>query len=544
MEPNERDGRQRGLNIFTVFVLFVAVLGGMLFGLDISTAAITSMNTFRSDMGIPLLVPTVKDSTETTNQITLFTVLFHVSTMIGAPISGYISDRVGRKRVINIGCTIFMSGAIWQACAGLLSVSFAWTSILLGRMLGGIGLGFILTVVPVYAAELSPSRYRGKVITLYQFNIVLGIFLGSLINQFVKDISWGWRLGFAVQSIPSAIIILLALFVLPESPRSLIKRGYEADARLALRRLTCSQWTNRTSVHNCNKQDIDPMIDYEVENILLELAALKKAESSSFFDLFRGTALPSFLCGFFIALGQNITGITWFLNYATQLFNNLGFDAFVMDLSIKCTLLGVTIIALFFIDSFGRKFLMVWGTIGIILIFLINALVVVADTTSKDDSGTQSVQMFTLVMIFLFVAVYASGWGYLGWLIPAEVFPIHIRAKGMSTAVFANMLTNIVLGDYGYVSLYAATSVSTAMFVLVALNVLFVLPAVVFLLPETKRVALENMNHIFAYVLGGNPNLGHGTMTDFFKANAYETKCILLCRGVIARRPNAVLSGV
>jgi len=507
------------VRLFVICLSFV----GLLFGLDIGTTAITSMNTFRKDMGIPELVPNQPDDPATVDQLSMFAVLFHVFSLVGAPFAGQLSDKFGRKPIIIWASILFTAGAIWQTFAGMISPSFGWTSIILGRCLGGVGNGFILTIMPVYAAELSPSKYRGYAITLFQFFITVGIFLMAVINKGLVNISWGWRLGFAVQCFPCVVIIGLTICVLPESPKYLIKRGNIEDARRALMLL------------GRGTAELEKVVDFEIRSAEEELAKLEQAGQGSFKDLFHGTVFPAFLCGFMVAFSQNVTGVNWFMNYATQLFSSLGFEPFIMDLALKGTNMGATLAALFFVERFGRKFLTVWGTIFTIIVFLLISVVIFSTgvdiTVSNPNSRESAVQLFSMIMIFVFQVVFAITWGPLGWLVPAEVFPVRVRGIGMSCAVVGNMLTNIICGDYGYNALNSSTNTQTTMLVLVILNVVIVLSTVVFLQPETKGVTLEDMRKVFAYEKGGNAYENHGTLHQFFRRNARQTLDIIRCRG-------------
>eukprot|EP00516_Mucochytrium_quahogii_P011426 CAMPEP_0203788084 /NCGR_PEP_ID=MMETSP0100_2-20121128/2632_1 /ASSEMBLY_ACC=CAM_ASM_000210 /TAXON_ID=96639 /ORGANISM=" , Strain NY0313808BC1" /LENGTH=208 /DNA_ID=CAMNT_0050690751 /DNA_START=2061 /DNA_END=2684 /DNA_ORIENTATION=+ len=195
-----------------------------------------------------------------------------------------------------------------------------------------------------------------------------------------------------------------------------------------------------------------------------------------------------------------------------------------------------TLVALCIIERFGRKFLAVWGTLLIILAFALGAIVIQAtgvDIRNQNPSQeTVAVQYFALSMIFFFQLVFAITWGPLGWLVPAEVFPLRLRGKGMSLAVVANMLTNIIVGDYGYVSFNSITSTQATMFLLAVLNCTIALTTVVCIQPETKGISLEDMRKVFGYEIGGNEIVNHGTMREFFHRNFKQTQATLLCRPV------------
>jgi len=518
-EPVEPE--ERGLNSYTLTVLFTAIMGGLVFGLDIGTTAVLSMDYFRTAMEIPIMQPGAEDSIDVTNQLSLFAVLFHVSSLVGAPFAGQISDKYGRKLVIIIAATLFLAGAVWQSCAGLISQDFAWASILLGRVVGGFGNGFILTIMPVYASELSPAKYRGQTVTFFQLSITAGIFIMALANNFLDEFVWGWRLAFVLQAFPCALILILTLVVLPESPRYLLLVDKEESARVALNKLA-KGCPNQTAI-----------VDAEVSAAMEEIERIKSVEEGTFLDLFRGEGYAPFLCGFMVALSQNVTGVNWFMNYATTIFDSLGYNKFAMDLVLKSLNMVATIAAIFVVEKGGRKFLTVWGTLSVIVIFSLVALVIVATGvdvfSTTGDSQTSSVQLFTMIMIFIFQIVFAISWGPLGWIVPGEVFPMRLRGKGMAMCVVANMLTNIALGDYGFQALKVATSLQFTVFILVVMNVVIVLTTVVFLQPETKGVSLEDMRHVFAYERGGSEQ--RGTMSQFFKKNWIQTLRILSFRG-------------
>jgi len=514
----------RSMNFFTYVVLFTASMGGLVFGLDIGTAATTSVDSFRRDMGFPILEPGVVDPEWVVHTIQLFPVIFHVTSLLGAPFAGIIADRVGRKPVILVSAIVFALGALWQTLAGLINPSNAWTSIILGRALGGIGNGFILTVMPVYASELSPSAHRGKTVTVFQLMITIGIFIMALCNQAGATASWDvWRLLLAAQIIPCAFVVFLTLFVLPESPRFLVMNGKEEEARAALVKL------NEGSEHE------EHVAFAEYKDIKEEVDEERAAGKGGLMDLVKGTALPATLCGVGIATAQNLTGVNWLMNFGTQLFHSLGMNAFLFDTLLKGINVLSTIAALFVIDRLGRKFLTQNGLLcmvtGFLSLFLamVSAGVDVTDMSATDET-TRALQAYAVAVIFFFQVVFAISWGPLGWLVPGEVFPLRVRGVGMSCAVVGNMATNILLGDFGYQYAFTIIGFSYTILFLVALNVLIVLPIVVFLQPETKNLTMEQIRLVFNYQSGGNAETGAGTMKEFYARSSSQSLALLRCR--------------
>eukprot|EP00516_Mucochytrium_quahogii_P002747 CAMPEP_0203752786 /NCGR_PEP_ID=MMETSP0098-20131031/6649_1 /ASSEMBLY_ACC=CAM_ASM_000208 /TAXON_ID=96639 /ORGANISM=" , Strain NY0313808BC1" /LENGTH=545 /DNA_ID=CAMNT_0050643097 /DNA_START=1447 /DNA_END=3081 /DNA_ORIENTATION=- len=518
------NSEERRLNFYSVLAIFVAVFGGILFGLDIGTASITSMNYFREAMGIPIQVSGHPDSSAVVKQISMFPIVFHITTLCGAPFAGRISDRYGRKPVILIAATLFCIGAFWQVLAGLVDRSFGWTSILLGRVVGGFGNGFILTIMPVYASELAPTKYRGMTITAFQFFITIGIFLMTLINYGLDKVSWGWRLGFGVQAIPCIFVMLMTSLFLPESPRYLVQRNRDEDAVLALHRLAKGSPNEEVVAKN------------ELLRIQEEVMNTKMAGNGSWAELFQGSNFASLLCGASVAFSQQVTGINWFMNYATQLFSALGFAPFTFDLLLKMVNMLSTIVAICIVERIGRKSMIVHGTIAVILVYVVMFVVIegtgVDITVSTPDSLERTVQTFFVAMIFVYQIIFAVTWGPIGFIIPAESFPTRVRGKGMSVAIVANMVGNIGFGDFGYQNLNAVSSMSITLIVVIVANVLFVFTTAVFLVPETKGVVLEDIPIVFGYCRGGDSLGCQGTLREFYARNGRQTTQTLRCRSI------------
>lgn len=524
--------KQRGINCYSILVLISSVLGGLIFGLDIGAGPVNTMVPFREKMNITLLGPNGDDS-ETADKVAMFSVVFHITTLLAALPSGWLSDRFGRKPIILAAMLLVAAGDTWQITAGEINPDFAWTSFLLGRAVGGIGNGFILTVFPVYAAELSPANIRGKILTTFQLMITIGILIVAIICNFVSEDEWGWKLAIGVQIVPAVFISILTLFVLPESPRFLVRVGKADEAKNALNKLAKGT------------PEIEKVVQFELEEIEEEVQELKEAGEGTPLELLKRTALPAFLCGFFLAFCQNITGVNWFMNYATNIFQSLGFTdqmKFTLDAALKSVNVVFTIIAFFMVEVFGRKYLAFWGIMVVIVIFFLIAIVATGTGvdigTHSDEPIASAVQTFTVVMIYLFQATFAVTWGPVAWIVPSEIFPVRLRGVGMGAAVTANMITQIALGDYGYLKLASIPSIglTNAVWIVFALNIIIVLPVVIFLQPETYGVSLEDMRYIFAYEKGGNSAENHGTLREFFKRNMKQTGTLLTCKTINVKK--------
>jgi hypothetical protein len=355
-------------------------------------------------------------------------------------------------------------------------------------------------------------------------------FTTNISCNFVSQDSWGWQLAIGVQIIPAILIIVLTLFVLPESPRFLVKKGKVQQAKSALGKLARGT------------PEVEKVVQFELAEIEEEVLELKEAGEGTPLELLKGTALPAFLCGFFLAFCQNITGVNWFMNYATNIFQSLGFTEqlrFTLDSALKSVNVVFTIIAFFIVEKCGRKYLAFWGIVVVIIIFVLIAAVATGtgvilenDPTQSEDSTTITVQIFTVVMIYLFQATFAVTWGPVAWIVPSEIFPVRLRGVGMGSAVTANMITQIALGDYGYLKLASSIGLTNAVWIVFALHIAIVLPVVIFLQPETYGVSLEDMRFIFAYESGGNVSKNHGTLHKFYKRNMKQTGTLLTCNRI------------
>jgi sugar porter (SP) family MFS transporter len=378
-------------------------------------------------------------------------------TVIGALSGGVITDRFGRKKTLIWIGVLYLLSALGAALAG-----DPYTFSVM-RFIGGLGVGASSIAAPAYIAEISTPDRRGKLVALYQFNIVLGILMAFLSNYFLGGDgpnSWRWMLG--VEAIP-AFVFLVLIFRVPKSPRWLISHRNQLDeARDILIRLGHA----------------DP--DKEVQAIL---EADKLSDNK---PLFSGKYNIPLLLAFLLAFFNQVSGINFVIYYAPRIFEAAGLGtetALLSTTGIGLVNLIFTILGMALIDKLGRKQLIIYGSIGYII-----SLVVVAWSFYAGVGGA-----ITVAFIFLFIASHAAGQGAVIWVFISEIFPNDVRGKGQSFGcgthwVFAALITLVTLF---FMDMFSNNPWPLFAFFacMMVLQLLFAL----FMMPETKGVSLEEL---------------------------------------------------
>lgn len=329
-----------------------------------------------------------------------------IGTVIGALISGRPADRVGRKPILFVIAGLYVMTAIGSALANNVS------TFILFRFLGGIGIGASSVVAPTYIAEISPAKIRGRMTALFQFNVIFGILIAYVSNFLLHDTGtepWRWMLG--VAGIP-AIIFFTLLFVIPESPRFLIKVGKVAKAKEILKEIEVSA------------------IDEEIEKIKLSVVQ----SSINRQTLFSYIYLKPISIAFLVALFNQFSGINAILYYAPRIFELSGltnYDSLLHSILIGITNGIFTIVGLILIDRVGRKKLLITGSIGMSI-----CLGLVAKTFyDQDFSG-----FGLLIYLVLYIMFFGFSTGAVIWVLIAEIFPNRVRGKGQSLGSFTHWL--------------------------------------------------------------------------------------------------------
>lgn len=429
-----------------LFSTVVAALGGLLFGFD--TAVISG--TTESLQGVFAL-------TEFWLGFAVASAL--IGTILGAFLVGRPVEAFGRKPVLLMLAVLYFVSAVGSAVAGSLMTFVVF------RFIGGLAVGAASVVSPMYIAEISPARLRGRLVAVNQLNVVAGILLAFLSNYFIgqampEGIAWRWMLG--VEAFPAALFFVL-LFFIPESPRWLVKRGRMEEARAVLNRISAG----------------DP------EEELNEIAASLRAESGErAAPLFqRRYAFPIFLA-FTVAMFNQLSGINALMYYAPRIFQMAGAGveaALLQSVAVGGTNLIFTIAAFFVIDCFGRRPLLIVGGAGAAISL---AIVAYAFYTGSFSGN------LVLFGLLGFIASHAIGQGAVIWVFISEVFPNRVRAKGQALESFTHWFMAAAISWTFPVFAEVSGGHAFAFFsVMMLLQVLFAWKV----MPETRGATLEEL---------------------------------------------------
>lgn len=379
-------------------------------------------------------------------------------TVLGAIFGGIPTNKIGRKNTLLWIGILFLVSAIGSAFAND-PIVFA-----VFRFIGGIGVGASTIAAPTYISEIAPAKDRGKLVAFYQFNIVLGILVAFLSNYLLKDIgenSWRWMMG--VEAFPAIIYVLLVLFI-PKSPRWLLSKFKNDEARKVL------QLMGQEADYEKMKEEI------ELDN---DNAAI--ANDTIFLKKYRTPLILAFLMAFF----NQLSGINAFLYYSSRIFQEAGLGestALLSSIGIGVVNLIFTLLGVFLIDKLGRKVLMYIGSVGYII-----SLSLVAMAFFLHWEG-----MAVPVFLFLFIAAHAIGQGAVIWVFISEIFPNHLRASGQSFGSTTHwVLAAIIPSLIPY--LFSTVGPGTV-FLFFAVMMVFQLLFVVFMMPETKGISLEELS--------------------------------------------------
>ncbi len=405
ISDNHKNANRRTYNL--AFIAAVAALGGFLFGFD--TAVISGT------------IDALRDQFHLSSFLEGWVVSSALLGCIaGALSAGSLSDLLGRKKILMVAAGLFLISAVSSAAAQTV------TALICARLIGGLGVGMASMLSPLYISEFSPAPLRGRMVSLYQFAIVIGIlaayFSNSVIvsyashqerfyNEIVKSLFVFeiWRGMFFMEAFP-AVAFLALIFFIPESPRWLAKQGRTVDAVKHLSRVLETREARR-----------------EIE----ELTALLDCEEGNLKELLHPALRVPLCVGLLLPFFSQVTAINVIIYYGTSIFTQAGLgshSAFGAQVVIGCINVVFTLIAIWKVDQFGRKPLLLIGASGLTAVLLALGLLF---GLSGDNAS-----LYIMFLLFLHVAIFSLSWGPVTWIIMAEIFPTKIRGRALAIATF------------------------------------------------------------------------------------------------------------
>ena len=430
-------------NVF--FWSIVVALGGLLFGFD--TAVIS---------GAEKAIQKLWQLSDYEQGLTISIAL--VGTVVGAIFGSIPSDALGRRATLSWIAILYLVSAVGAA------LSPAWVPFMVFRFLGGLGVGASSVTAPLYISEVSPPASRGRMVGMFQFNVVFGILLAYLSNFLLKNIgpdAWRWMLG--VQAVP-ALAFFLLLFRIPESPRWLLRRGRPADALAVFNRIdpgTAAQ--NVATIEAANTAEQGP-------------------GESLWNPLYRRPVMLAIL----FAMFNQLAGINAIIYYAPRIFEmtNRGASASLLaSAGIGLVNFCFTLLAVNIIDRFGRRRLMLIGSVG-----LIATLALVARAFFTKEFGPVPALLFT------YIAFFAFSQGAVIWVFISEIFPSAVRAKGQALGSSTHWVMAVIV-TFAFPPITKSLGGGPT-FAIFAAMMVFQLLYVLFLMPETKGKTLEDADKV------------------------------------------------
>ncbi|RNI22676.1 sugar porter family MFS transporter [Rufibacter latericius] len=440
-----------GSNWFVYRITLVAAVGGLLFGYD--TAVIAG--------AIGFLQLNYDLSSAMMGWIASCAIL---GCMIGAAFAGALSDKIGRKKVLMLSAVLFAVSSVGTA----MPPDLTWFVIF--RLIGGLGIGIASILAPMYITEIAPAAIRGRLVSLNQLGIVSGILLIYFVNAGIAglyDEAWnittGWRWMFGSGVIPSLIFMGLLLFV-PESPRWLAKKGYVKEPLAILTKINGER---------------------EAQLELKQIMNTLSEESGTVGELFKPGLRKALFIGVVLAILSQVTGINAIMYYAPEIFKSTGDgsdSALLQTILVGAVNLLFTIVAIKYVDNWGRKGLLLAGSAGMAVCLLIIGGAFYLDMVKG---------YIVLVFILAYIAFFAVSLGPLAFVIIAEIFPNRTRGRAMSICLGALWVAVYFVSQFFPILLEAIGSAYT-FWIFMAMSVLtFVF--VWTLVPETKGRTLEEI---------------------------------------------------
>ncbi len=455
-----------------IWLAVAGAVGGFLFGFD-SSVVNGAVDAIKGQFGL-------------SEAVTGFAVAVALlGCAVGAYLAGRIADRYGRIPAMKIGALLFLVSAFGAGFA------FGVWDLVFWRLVGGLGIGLASVIAPAYISEISPRRVRGRLASLQQLAITTGIFAALLSDAVFANSAGGaghplyfgveaWRWMFVAGAVP-AIVYGWVAFTLPESPRFLVFKGKEDEAREVFESIAPDEDTDRSL------RDIKTAIEEDS-------AAGKKGS-------LRGKALglqPVVWIGIILSVLQQFVGINVIFYYSTTLWKAVGFqekDSLTISVATAITNILVTLVAIALVDRVGRRPILLTGSIGMAVSLATMAVAFSSATGSGSDITLPGAWgPAALVAANVFVISFGASWGPLVWVLLGEIFPSRIRARALGLAAAAQWIANFAITLSFPVMAAASLPLTYAMYAAFAAASFFF---VMFKVPETNGMALEQAETLF-----------------------------------------------
>lgn len=455
---------QKSNNLYLLFIALTAALGGFLFGYD--TAVISGTIGFVKSK---FALDAVMEGWFVSSAL--------VGCIAGVSFAGELSDRLGRKKMLIASGLLFSISAL--GCA----ISASHTQLIIYRLVGGVGVGVASMLSPLYISEVSPAKMRGRLVALYQLTIATGILFAYFSNAWLLKNSltlelqtaWlqnifadeVWRAMFGSEVVPAMLFLFTMLFI-PESPRWLAAKGKSLQAGSVLTKINGSSIAEKELV-SINE-------------------AIAKEEKGSWRVLFHPGIRVAMFVGMFLAVLSQFTGINAIIYYGPRILEESGLklsDALGGQVIIGFVNVAATIFAIFKIDKYGRKRLMLGGVSGMAISLVIIGILFLLKMTSG---------VIILIFILTFCASFSVGFGPVVWVLLSEIYPTNLRGRAMSIATFILWIATALIGQLVPWMLETLTAAGTFfVFALFCIPVPFILKRI----PETKGMSLEDIENVW-----------------------------------------------
>ena len=437
----------RGENRFLLRIAVIAAVGGFLFGYD--TGIISGAQVYiKRDL-----------STSQVEQQWIVGALL-VGAAVGATVSGWAADRIGRKWTKVIAGSVYVAGGLASALApGIIFL-------LASRFVLGLAVGTASFVSVEYISEHAPARLRGGVTSFNQLMVTSGILVAYLVAAGFQNVSGNWRWMLGLSAVPG-LVLAIGMLTVPRSPRWLVSHGHEDEAREVLSRTRDEE---------------------ETEDELEQIGkAVEDSRNTRIRDLFRMPLRPLMLVGLALAVGQQVIGVNTVVYYSATILRYTGLSAnasVLQAVSVGITNVVFTIVAILLLDRVGRRPLLLTGTAGAVLSLVGLGL-------WFEIGALKHIGILALIFLLAFMASFAVGLGPVFWLMISEVYPVGIRSRAMSVATVANWVANFFV-SYFFLQLVSAVGRPGTFWIYAGLGVL-AFAFFAWRLPETKDRSLEEI---------------------------------------------------